>query len=133
MNGKFTPAAQMERDSLEWGVMGWASRPATTQAKDLVVIEVTLLPGQGHAFHKHPHQEEVIYVLAGTIQQWIEQENRFLQPGDSVFINANIVHASFNDSDTPATLLAILGPCVSAAGYELEEVYDQEPWSSLRG
>lgn len=133
MNGKFISAAHMERDTLDWGVMGWVSRPATTAASDLVVIEVTLLPGQGHAFHKHPHQEEVIYVLAGSIQQWIEQESRQLGAGDSAFIAADVVHASFNDASQPARLLAILGPCVGDAGYELEEVFQQEPWRSLRG
>lgn len=132
MKGKFITADGMERDQLDWGVMGWASRPATTGAKDLVVIEVTLESGQGHAFHKHPQQEEVIYVIDGTIEQWIEQEKQALSAGDSVFIGADVVHASFNDSGKAAKLLAILGPAIGAEGYELEEVYEQEPWRSLR-
>ena len=43
MNGKFLPGVEVERDELEWGSMGWLSRPATTGAGDLVVIEVVLL------------------------------------------------------------------------------------------
>ena len=65
MSGKFITTEKMERDTLDWGVMGWVSRPSTTNTKDLVVIEVTLEPGGGHNFHKHPEQEEVIYVLEG--------------------------------------------------------------------
>ena len=133
MAGKFITAANAERDNLDWGSMGWFSRPSTTGAKDLVVIEVNLQPGGGHNFHKHPQQEEVIYVIEGEIEQWLGQEKKTLKAGDSVFIGADVVHASFNVSDANARVLAILGPCVTDAGYELVEVYDQEPWSGLRG
>jgi quercetin dioxygenase-like cupin family protein len=133
MIGTFMPAAEAEREQLEWGVLGWLSRPAATGAKQLVVIEVDLMPGFGHNFHKHPDQEETIYVIEGEIEQWLEKNSRNLKPGDSVFIGANVVHASFNVSDKPAKLLAILGPCVGEGGYELVEVFDQEPWKSLRG
>ena len=132
MHGKFISAASMERDQLDWGVMGWASRPATTGAEQLVVIEVTLEPGHGHNFHKHPQQEEVIYVVEGSVEQWIEQDHKVLHAGDSVFIGADVVHASFNTASETAKLVAILGPCVGDAGYELIEVFDQEPWRSLR-
>ncbi len=132
MKGKFITASTMERDQMDWGVMGWASRPATTAARDLVVIEVTLETGQGHAFHKHPDQEEVIYVIDGTVEQWIEQEKQQLSAGDSAFIGADVVHASYNDSGSPAKLLAILGPCIGEEGYALVEVIEEEPWRSLR-
>lgn len=132
MSGRFIPAKDTERDQLDWGEIGWLSRPATTQAKDLAVLEVTLKPGKGHNFHKHPQQEEVIYVIEGEIEQWLEQENRTLKPGDSVFIAADVVHASFNTGSRPAKLLAILGPCVGEGGYESVEMGDQAPWNSLR-
>ena len=95
---------------------------------------MTLETGQGHAggFHKHPEQEEVIYVISGSIEQWIEQEKRQLCSGDSVFIGADVVHASFNDSGGPAKLLAILGPCIGEEGYALVDVFEEEPWRSLR-
>ncbi len=132
MDGKFITAVAMERDHLDWGVMGWLSRPATTGAKELVVIEVTLEPGCGHNFHKHPGQEEVIYVVAGAVEQWVGRESTTLRPGDGVFIGADVVHASFNTGSATAKLIAILGPSVGAEGYQLVEVYDQEPWASLR-
>jgi quercetin dioxygenase-like cupin family protein len=131
-NGKFTGTAEVERETLSWGGLGWISRPATTSAEELVVIEVNLAPGGGHNFHKHPDQEEVIYVIEGQVEQWLEQEKRLLGPGDSVFIQPNIVHASFNTSTQPAKLLAILAPCVTDAGYVSVEVGDQEPWRGLR-
>ena len=132
MSGKFIPAAEADREQLDWGALAWLSRPATTGANDLVVIEVNLSPGGGHNFHKHPEQEEVIYVIEGTVEQWLRDEKRMLSSGDSVFIGADVVHASFNTSSDSARLLAILGPCVGDEGYQLVEVADEAPWNSLR-
>ncbi|MEZ4684145.1 MAG: cupin domain-containing protein [Caldilineaceae bacterium] len=132
MNGIFVPGSAAVRETLDWGSLAWVSRPQSTEATDLTVIEVTLNPGGGHNFHKHPDQEEVIYVLEGEVEQWLEQESRKLRPGDSIFIKAGIVHASFNNSSSAAKLLAILGPCVGEGGYVSVEVGDQEPWSGLR-
>jgi quercetin dioxygenase-like cupin family protein len=132
MNGKFTHTNEVEREQLPWGELGWISRPASTGAKELVVIEVSFSPGFGHNFHKHPDQEEVIYVIEGEVEQWLEQNKRVLKPGDSIFIPADVVHASFNVSDKPVKVLAILAPCVTAAGYVSVEMSEQEPWKSLR-
>lgn len=132
MNGIFIPSSAAERETLDLGSLAWVSRPQQTEAEQLTVIEVTLNPGGGHNFHKHPDQEEVIYVIEGEVEQWLEQESRQLRPGDSVFIKADIVHASFKQQQTPVKLLAILGPCVSDGGYVSVEMGDQEPWVSLR-
>jgi len=133
MPGKFTPSSESVRETLSWGSLGWCCRPSSTGAKQIVAIEVTLAPGGGHAFHKHPDQEEMIYVIAGQVEQWLDREKRVMKAGDSVFIPADAVHASFNTSQSDAKLLAILGPSMGGeTGYELQEVADQAPWNSLR-
>jgi len=110
----------------------WLSRPQTTGAKDLVAIEVTLSPGYGHDFHKHPDQEEVIYIIEGSVEQWLREKKQVLNPGDSVFIPADVVHASFNVSSSPAKLFVTLGPCSGPEGYQLVDVSGDAPWNSLR-
>jgi quercetin dioxygenase-like cupin family protein len=132
MRGKFIKAADVDREQLDWGELGWICRPSITGAADITVIEVTLIPGGGHDFHKHPDQEEVITVISGEIEQWLEQEKQILTAGDSIFIDADIVHASFNTGDVPAKLMVTLGPCVGEGGYEVVEVADQAPWKGLR-
>ena len=132
MSGKFLPETAIERETLDWGTLGWVSRPPSTGAEQLTVIDVDLLPGNGHDFHKHPDQEEVIFVIDGEIEQWLETEKQTLKPGDAVFIPKDVVHASFNVGDQPAKLLAILGPCVGEGGYEMVEVAAEDPWRSLR-
>lgn len=132
MNGRFILSTEVEREQLDWGVMGWISHPSNTQAKLLTVMEVTLGPGGGHNFHKHPDQEEVISVVSGEIEQWLESEKTTLKPGDSIFIKPDIVHASFNVSDQPARLMVVLAPCVGETGYEVVDVSGEAPWNTLR-
>ena len=71
-------------------------------------------------------------MISGSVEQWLEKERRTLTAGDSIFIPADTVHASFNVSGADARLLAILGPCVGPEGYELEDVSGQDPWRGLR-
>ena len=132
MNGRFVGHDEAPKEQLPWGELAWVSQPTTTQTKNLVVIAVDLLPGEGHNFHKHPQQEEVIYVLDGEVEQWIETEKRRLGPGDAAFIDRDTVHASFNTGGKNVRLLAILGPAVGEAGYELVDVSEDAPWSGLR-
>jgi quercetin dioxygenase-like cupin family protein len=129
---KFISSAEVKREQLEWGSLAWFSSPAASNSNALVVLEVSLSPAGGHNFHRHPNQEEVIYVIEGEIEQWVDQEKRILRPGDSAFISADVVHASFNVNGRNAKLLAILGPCIGSEGYELVDVSNREPWASLR-
>ena len=132
MPGSFVIRSEVPADALDWGQLRWLCNPPSTGAKALTVIDVTLKPGKGHDFHKHPDQEEVIVVVAGQVEQWLDREKRLLGPGDSVFIPAGVVHASFNAGSGEAKLAAILGPCVGEVGYVSVEVAGEAPWSTLR-
>jgi len=131
--GSFTIAAETRPEVLDWGQLRWMSHPPSTGAEKLTVIDVTLQPGKGHDFHKHPDQEEVIYIVAGRVEQWVDRDKRMLGPGDSAFIPAGMVHASFNAGDGDARIVAILGPCVGEGGYELVDMAGEAPWNTMRG
>ena len=81
---------------------------------------------------QHPRQDEVIVVVEGEIEQWLGQESRRLKPGDAVVIPADMVHASFNVSPGTARITVILGPCDGPIGYEVVDVFAEQPWASLR-
>jgi quercetin dioxygenase-like cupin family protein len=128
----FVKQSDVRQENFDWGVIGWRLTP-DKGAKTLVIMDVTLEPGEGHAFHKHPGQEEMIIVKQGEITQFLERESTSLQAGDSVFIDADMVHASYNDGDATAHLQVVIGPSLGeGSGYGLEDVSDQEPWASIR-
>ena len=128
----FVTQAGMTVDHLDWGAIGWRARPANTDCKTFVVMDVTLEPGFGHDFHKHPEQDELITVLSGKIEQWIEQEKTILEAGDSVYLDKDVVHASFNVGDETVRMMVVLAPSVGDEGYQLVDVSGEAPWSSLR-
>ena len=64
--------------------------------------------------------------------QWLEQDHRELGPGDSVYIDKDVVHGSYNDFDEPAQLAVVLAPAVGDGGYIAIDVSAEEPWASAR-
>jgi quercetin dioxygenase-like cupin family protein len=122
----------IRQKEFDWGTVGWRCIPENTGAKQIVVMDVTLAPGNGHDFHRHPGQEEMIIVKAGRITQYLERDSTTLNPGDSVYIDADVVHASFNEGDEIAHLQVVIGPSLGEGGYGLVDVSAEEPWASLR-
>ena len=82
MPGKFVMGRDVVREAADWGSVGWLCRPSITGAANLAIVEATFGPGKGHAFHKHPEQEEVIFIVAGEVEQWIGEDKRNLRPGE---------------------------------------------------
>jgi quercetin dioxygenase-like cupin family protein len=131
-DGLFITKDKIEVDSFDWGTSGWISRPELTGSRALCVMDVTLQPGAGHPFHKHPDQEEIIWVREGRVEQWLESDKRELGPGEAVYIPKNVVHASYTVGDQPAKLSVILSPTAGEGGYEVIDMSEQEPYASQR-
>ncbi len=130
--GRFITQGDIAREQFDWGETGWISRPAFTGSTALCVMDVTLAPGGGHPFHRHPDQEEIIWVREGRIEQWLEQDKQELGPGEAVYIEKDVVHGSFTVGDEAAKLTVILSPTAGDGGYEVIDVFEEEPWASLR-
>ncbi|ADB14769.1 Cupin 2 conserved barrel domain protein [Pirellula staleyi DSM 6068] len=119
-------------EHLPWGPHEWLCRPDLVEAQLLQLVRVNMPPGQGHAFHRHPTMEEIIYVVSGTCEQWVDQERKILRVGDVAHIPMDMVHGSYNVGDDTLVLLAILSPA-KFEGPALIDVSTEEPWASLRG
>ena len=131
--GTFIRAGEIRQQQFDWGVIGWRCTPGTTGARQAVVMDVSILAGAGHDFHRHPAQEELIIVDSGEVEQWLGEQSRVLGPGDSAYVDPGLVHASFNTTAHTAYLRVVISPSVeTATGYELEDVSAREPWVSLR-
>lgn len=127
---RFVTLADALKEEFKGRTNYWICRPEVVEAERLQICQATLPPGEGHNFHTHPELEEVIYVLSGKVEQWVETASRGLGPGDSAHIPAGVVHATFNRSGQDAVILAILSPA-AARGPFLVDVSDQEPWRSF--
>ena len=128
---RFVTARQAEIELAPWGKHWWLSRPGFTDTQQLTLVRVTMRPGTGHQFHYHPSREEIIYIVDGVAEQWVDREKKRLKAGEIAFIPENVVHAIHNVSSAPMTFLAILSPAEAPEPF-LVDVYDQEPWRTLR-
>jgi quercetin dioxygenase-like cupin family protein len=124
--------AEVPMEDFEWGSAGMRCAPPRTGCDTFVVMDVRLDPGFFHAFHKHPDQDEMITVVSGRVTQFLEGESTVLGPGDSVYIDKDVVHGSYNDFDEPAQLAVVLAPAVTDGGYVAVDVTAEEPWATLR-
>jgi len=128
---RFVTADDIEVEQLPWGPHDWLSRPGMTEAEQLLLVRVHMPPGQAHQFHRHPEMEEIIYVVSGRAEQWVDRERRMLEPGDVAHIPANIVHGTWNAGDETLVFLAMLSPA-TCDGPILVDMADEQPWASLR-
>ena len=128
---RFVTAKRAQVEVAPWGRHWWLSRPGLTDTQQLTMVRVTMRPGAGHQFHYHPAREEIIYIVDGVAEQWVDRAKQMLRTGECAFIRENVVHAIHNSSNKPMTFLAILSPA-EAEGPFLIDCYDEEPWRSLR-
>jgi mannose-6-phosphate isomerase-like protein (cupin superfamily) len=128
---RFVTASKALVELAPWGKHWWLSKPGLTDTRQLTLVRVTMRPGTGHRFHYHPAREEIIYIVDGIAEQWVDREKQTLKSGECAFIREKVVHAIHNASKKPLTFLAILSPA-EAEGPFLLDCYDEEPWRSLR-
>ena len=128
---RFIKQDDVEIDELPWGPHEWISRAGLTEAEHLMLVRVSMPAGQAHKFHRHPAMEEIIYVVSGKAEQWVDREKRILGPGDSAHIPVDVVHGTYNAGEDTLVFLAILSPAVFE-GPPLVDVTDEPPWDRLR-
>lgn len=131
MPNTFISKSELQIDPSPWGPHEWLSRPGLTAAEQLLMVRVLMPPGRAHQFHRHPAMEEIIYVVSGTAEQWVDREKRLLGPGDIAHIPADVVHGTYNAGSETLVFLAILAPA-KFEGPALIDVHLDEPWRSLR-
>ena len=108
----------------------WLCRPGLVEAEKMLLVRATMPAGKAHAFHTHPGCEEIIYIVEGRAEQWVQTQRQILGPGDVAHIPAGAVHATYNASDRPLVFLAILSPAKPAPG--CVDVSGEAPWRTLR-
>lgn len=79
------------------------------------MFEMTVPPGaRVPPPHSHRDNEEIIYVLEGTLRYSVDDEVRDLKPGERMYTPCGSVHAFSNPHDRPARALIMLTPDIGA-------------------
>jgi quercetin dioxygenase-like cupin family protein len=105
----------------EWrpGVMTRMLVSALTGAERLCVFEQFCDPGRGAPTHLH-NVEEVLTVLDGTAEVWLDEERAALTTGQSVVVPAGRKHGFRNTGPTTLHVRATLAAPIFEAWFEGE-------------
>jgi quercetin dioxygenase-like cupin family protein len=128
---RFVTSADARVFYAPWGKHWFLCEPELTGSAGLMLVRVEMPPGAGHQFHTHPESDEVIYVVDGVAEQWVDRDKRRLEAGEIAYIPKGVVHATHNATKRPLTFLAILSPA-SSKGPFIVDCYNEEPWRTLR-
>ena len=128
---RFITQDDVQVDELPWGTHEWISREGLTDAEHLMLVRVKMPEGRAHKFHRHPAMEEIIYVISGRAEQWVNREKRVLGSGEAAHIPMDVVHGTYNAGSEDLVFLAILSPA-KFDGPALVDVSEEAPWDRLR-
>lgn len=103
----------------DWGTIKWLVTPHLDEGAGLTTGEVIIYPGQGHAPHQHPGEEEVIYVISGKGSQTVGDGEAFdIQEGDAIYIPRDTVHSTYNTTWSPLRLVVVYTPGGAETGLD---------------
>ena len=86
-----------------------------SQSASLGMFELTVPPASNvPPPHSHSNNEELVYVLQGTLRYTVGSDTRDLSPGQSMHTPRGTVHAFSNPIDSIARALIILSPDIGA-------------------
>jgi len=111
--------SHLAQPSEEWrpGVMTRMHVSARTGAAQLCLFDQFCDPGHGAPTHLHA-VEEVLTVITGTAEVWLEDDRAIVTPGSSVIIPAGRRHGFRNTGAGILHVQAILAAPVFEAAYD---------------
>ena len=90
-----------------------------SQSQGLGMFELTVPPGSNvPPPHSHTNNEEIVYVLEGTLRYSVGDDTRDLSPGDTMRTPKGAVHGFSNPFGGVARALITMAPDVGAQYFE---------------
>ena len=97
--------------SFDWGSIKWLISADSHPEAGVTFGTVVMQPGEGHGRHNHPGAAEILYVVAGSGEQMVADEEPFpVGPGDTIYIPPGVYHSTGNTGWEPMHVLAIYSP-----------------------
>lgn len=115
MDRYFVYPDDVDNFGFDWGRLALTCAPEVNDAQQFSAGVVFVPPGQGHTRHNHPGAEEIIFILKGTGEQMVEDEDgtpetRTVHPGCTIFIPESRFHATKNTGDELMQIFVVYSP-----------------------
>jgi mannose-6-phosphate isomerase-like protein (cupin superfamily) len=100
----------------------WIADDKTLQPKHLSSCVIRVLPGETvQPAHAHTEGEELIYIMSGTGQVWVNGEIQPMRTGTAVLFEQGQVHMIRNVGDEEMKVICFFAPPTGLDNYELYE------------
>ena len=101
--------------AFDWGRLALTVAPEINGAQRFSGAVVDVGAGQGHSRHNHPGSEEIIFVIAGTGEQMVEDPDgkpvvQKVGPGCTIYVPDSRFHSTLNTGDRPMQLFVVYSP-----------------------
>ena len=87
----------------------WKAVGAETEGR-FALMEFEIVPGSGAGLHVHHHEDESMYILAGMLTIYLDDQIVNADGGSFVLIPRGLRHAFVNRGDEPVRVLITLTP-----------------------
>jgi len=122
ISGKDVPVQQRPGRNLQW-----LATAETLGAQLLSMCHLECPPGATvRPVHSHRDTEELMYILEGQGEAWVDGDVATFRAGDAVLFPANTKHMVRNIGVTPLVAACFFAPAMTSASYEFYE--DIDPW-----
>jgi quercetin dioxygenase-like cupin family protein len=102
---------EKEYSTVDWGKTKTLFGPENVGTQYLRINITEYAPGTEHKLHRHPDQEEVIFVLEGEGVTRTDAGDQPIRAGSFVFVPANTDHATINvQKNKPMKAIIIKSP-----------------------
>lgn len=100
----------------------WIADDKTMQPQYLSSCVIRVLPGETvRPAHSHPEGEELIYIMSGTGQAWVNGEIQPMRTGTTVLFEQGQVHMIKNVGDEEMKVVCFFAPPTGLDNYRLYE------------
>ena len=103
-----SPVVVVTRDTqyeIPWGFMQWLCSGAQFADAQQTFGYVEINPGQKNPRHLHPNSDEVLYLLEGELDHWIDDQVFHLTRGMAIHIPQGAQHDARNTGTTVARMV----------------------------
>lgn len=119
---KIVNESEVEEQRIPGRFIRWIADEKTLQPEFLSSCVIRVLPGETvQPAHSHPEGEELIYIVAGDGEAWVEGEIRSMEPGTAVLFERGQVHMIRNVGDVEMKVACFFAPPTGLANYKMYE------------
>lgn len=114
-NSYVTRASETDTIVSDWVTAKILAEPSNSAVSGMSAVSLFFAPGQGHARHNHPDNEQFIFVISGEGEMIVERDDGHpvtepIRAGDLVSIPRGAYHSTFNTGWEPIRILAVYSP-----------------------